>query len=59
MRRTSEVYSDELIEEIERLQAEFGRGKCQLPDPLEGWWHHVSHIEFDPATQTYRFVPED
>lgn len=51
--------SMEIIEELERLQTEFGVGKCQLPDPLENaWWHGISHIDFDPQTQTYRFVPE-
>jgi len=48
----------EIIEELERLQTEFGRGKCQLPDPLEGsWWEDIASIDFDPGTQTYRFVP--
>jgi hypothetical protein len=52
------VYSDQLIEELERLQEEFGRGTCQLPEPLSGWWDTISHIDFDPGTQAYRFVPE-
>lgn len=50
--------SMELMEELERLQHEFGRGKCQLPDPLERWWNDIDRIEFDAATQTYRFVSD-
>ena len=52
------MFSDEILEELERLTHEFGRGECQLPDPLEGWWHRIDRIEFDPSTQTYRFVPD-
>jgi hypothetical protein len=52
------VDSVELMEKMDRLQNEFGRGKCQLPDPLQGWWHDITDVEFDPATQTYRFVPD-
>jgi len=52
------VNSVEIIEELERLQNEFGPGKGQLPDPLEGWWHDIDRIDFDPSTQTYRFVPD-
>lgn len=50
--------SVEIMEELERLQNEFGPGKCQLPDPLERWWHDIDRVDFDPATQTYRFVPD-
>ena len=51
--------SVEIIERLEQLQSEFGAGKCQLPDPLEGaWWYDIDHIDFDPLTQTYRFVPD-
>jgi hypothetical protein len=52
------VESHEIIEELERLQTEFGAGRCQLPDQLgEPWWYDIDHIQFDPVTQTYRFVP--
>lgn len=53
------MFSDEIIERLEQLQTEFGRGKCQLPDPLEGtWWYPIDRIDFDPTTQTFRFVPD-
>jgi hypothetical protein len=52
------VDSVEIMEALERLQNEFGQGKCQLPDPLQGWWYDIDRIEFDPSTQTYRFVPD-
>jgi hypothetical protein len=51
------VESHEIIEELERLQTEFGPGRCQFPDPLEAWWNDIDHIQFDSVTQTYRFVP--
>jgi hypothetical protein len=58
MWRTCTVESHEIIEELERLQTEFGPGRCQLPDTLENaWWYDIDHIQFDPVTQTYRFVP--
>jgi hypothetical protein len=52
--------SVELIEELERLQNEFGRGKCQLPDFAEAqFWNDITRIEFDTVTQTYRFVSDN
>jgi hypothetical protein len=57
MWRTCAVESHEIIEELERLQTEFGPGRCQFPDPLEAWWNDIDHIQFDSVTQTYRFVP--
>jgi hypothetical protein len=52
------LYSDDLLEELERLQHEFGRGKVQLPDPVERWWYDVDRVEFDTETQSYRFVSD-
>lgn len=46
-----------MIEELIRLQEEFGRGKCQVPDLVEAWWYDIDHIQFDVVTQTFRFVP--
>lgn len=58
MWRICAVESQEIIEELERLQTEFGRGRCQLPDQMEhAWWYDIERIDFDPVTQTYRFVP--
>jgi hypothetical protein len=58
MWRICAVESSEIIEELERLQTEFGKGRCQVPDTLENaWWYDIDHIQFDPVTQTYRFVP--
>jgi hypothetical protein len=49
-----------LIEELERLQNEFGPGKCQLPDFAEAtFWVNIDRIEFDTVTQTYRFVSDN
>lgn len=50
--------STQVIEELERLQNEFGPGKCQIPDPVERWWYDVDRIEFDTVTQTFRFVSD-
>jgi hypothetical protein len=51
--------SVEIIEELERLQGEFGPGKVQIPDPLEAqWWYEVDRVEFDSVTQTYRMVSD-
>jgi hypothetical protein len=53
------VDSHQIIEELERLQTEFGGGKCQFPDPLQGTWRNdIDRIEFDPGTQTYLFVSD-
>lgn len=52
------MYSDELVEEVERLQREFGRAQVQLPDPVERWWYAVDRVEFDPEAQAIRLVSD-
>jgi hypothetical protein len=52
------VDSTEALEEIERIQNEFGRAKLQIPDPVERWWYDVDRIEFDPETQAIRLVSD-
>lgn len=48
----------EAIEEIERIQNEFGACKLQLPDPFEAWWYDVTRIEYDPQSQAIRMVSD-
>jgi hypothetical protein len=50
--------SVEALEEIERLQNEFGRAELQIPDPVERWWYRVDRIEFDPEAQAIRLVSD-
>lgn len=50
--------SPEALEEIERIQNEYGPCKLQIPDAVEPWWYTVDRIEFDPGTQTIRFVSD-
>jgi hypothetical protein len=52
------VDSVEALEEIERIQNEFGRAKLQIPDPVERWWYDVDRIEFDPVSQAIRLVSD-
>lgn len=52
------MFSDELLEEIERLQTEFGRARLQIPDPVERWWYDVDRVEFDPEAQAIRLVSD-
>lgn len=50
--------STEALEEIERLQNEFGECELQIPDPVERWWYNVDRIEFDPEAQAIRLVSD-
>ena len=50
--------STEALEEIERIQNEFGACKLQIPDPVERWWYDVDRVEFNPETQTIRLVSD-
>ena len=52
------MFSDELLEEVERLQHEFGRAQVQLPDPVERWWYPVTRVEFDVESQSIRLVSD-
>jgi hypothetical protein len=53
------VDSVDVLEELERLQAEFGRGQLMIPDPIEqGYRNPVDRIEFDAETQTYLLVSD-
>lgn len=52
------VDSIELLEEVERIQHEFGRCRVQVPDPVERWWYDVDRIEFDTETQAIRLVSD-
>lgn len=50
--------STDALEEIERLQNEFGECVLQIPDPVEHWWYNVDRIEFDPEAQAIRLVSD-
>jgi hypothetical protein len=50
--------SAELLEEIERIQHEFGKCRVQLPDPVERWWYDVTRVEFDTEAQAIRLVSD-
>lgn len=50
--------SVQILEEIERLQTEFGKSKIQIPDPVEPWWYDVTRVEFDPEAQAIRLVSD-
>lgn len=52
------MWSDELIEEIERLHTEFGRARVQVPDPVERWWYDLDRIERDAETNTFRLISD-
>jgi hypothetical protein len=52
------VDSVQLLEEVERLQNEFGRCRVQIPDPVELWWYDVSRVEFDSEAQSIRLVSD-
>jgi hypothetical protein len=46
------VFSDEVIEEIQRLQNEFGRGQVRIVDEFEsGRSYTVTSVDFDPDNQ--------
>jgi hypothetical protein len=48
----------EALEEIERIQTEFGACMLQIPDSFEPWWYTVDRIEFDPETKAIRLVSD-
>jgi hypothetical protein len=50
--------SVQALEEIERIQNEFGSCKLQIPDPVERWWYDVDRIEFDTESQAIRLVSD-
>lgn len=50
--------SVQALEEIERIQNEYGPCKVQIPDPVEAWWYNVTRIEFDPEAQAIRLVSD-
>jgi hypothetical protein len=52
------VDSTQAIEEIERIQHEFGVCELQVPDPVERWWYGVDRIEFDTESQAIRLVSD-
>lgn len=53
------VGSVEAIEELERIQHEFGPAKLMMPDPIEAQWRvPVTRFEFDSETQTILVVSD-
>jgi hypothetical protein len=52
------VDSIQVLEEIERIQTEFGVCKVQVPDPVERWWYTVDRVEFDTESQAIRLVSD-
>ena len=48
----------QLLEEVERIQNEFGKCKIQIPDPIEAWWYDVTRVEFDTEAQAIRLVSD-
>jgi hypothetical protein len=52
------VLSPEVLEEIERIQNEFGACREQLPDSVERWWYDVTRVEFDTENQAIRLVSD-
>jgi hypothetical protein len=52
------VNSAQALEEIERIQNEFGICEMQLPDPVERWWYKIDRIEFDSEAQAIRLVSD-
>jgi hypothetical protein len=48
----------QLLEEVERLQHEFGKCKIQIPDSVERWWYDVTRVEFDSEAQAIRLVSD-
>jgi hypothetical protein len=54
----SVVQSTEALEEIERIQNEFGVCKLQIPDPVERWWYTVDRVEFDAEAQAIRLISD-
>lgn len=52
------VDSVQALEEIERIQNEFGKCRMQIPDPVEAWWYDVTRIEYDSQAQAIRLVSD-
>ena len=52
------MLSTEVLEEIERIQNEFGPCRVQLPDSVERWWYDVTRVEFDTESQAIRLVSD-
>lgn len=51
--------SAEAIEELVRLQNEFGVARLKVPDPIEAQWRNdVDRMEFDSETQTILLVSD-
>lgn len=58
-RESWQVKATEVIEDLERLVAEYGDGDADIPDPLEAKWHYpLDRIEFDREEQKYHFVSD-
>lgn len=47
-----------ILEEVERIQNEFGVCKVQIPDSVERWWYDVTRVEFDTEAQAIRLVSD-
>lgn len=59
MTRRDGVDSAEAIEELVRLQNEFGVARLKVPDPIEAQWRNdVDRMEFDSETQTILLVSD-
>lgn len=46
------------LEEIERIQNEFGPARLLIPDPVQQWWYDVDRVEFDAESQSIRLVSD-
>ncbi len=44
--------STEGLDEIARIQREYGAARLVVADEMEDWQHPVTSIEFDPGNQT-------
>lgn len=54
------VRATQAIEELQRIVAEFGDAKLEMPDPLEGRWRNPVHrLEFDSERQSILVVCDD
>lgn len=54
-----QVWATEAVEELQRIIAEFGDARLEIPDPLEGRWRNpVDRIEFDSERQSILFVSD-
>lgn len=56
----AEVWATEAIEELQRIVAEFGDARLEIPDQLEGRWRNPVHrLEFDSERQSILVVCDD